>query len=163
VKAEREASSKRQAKWKAAHPEKKGKSNAVSNGVSNAIGNGVNNGLVTGAPIPLTLPKGNGAGAPAFNVDAAIAELNAEGTKNPNAIVAKLFVARYGETYKPNFGRIGKLAGQVSGHHVALCRLIWENSIPVGDPHDYLTRVIAGSKAQHRDQEAATRVDKVVT
>lgn len=69
---------------------------------------------------------------------------------NPAAAVARLFTLRFGETYPSNYGRLGRLAGQLSGGYIALAQMIWAAPRVEGDPHDYLTRTAGGAPNRRR-------------
>jgi hypothetical protein len=94
------------------------------------------------APLPAVPPE------PQDALAVCVEQLGVSGT-NKNGAVGHLFSVRYGDTYKPDYGRLGKLANSLSGEHVTLAQLIWSSPVPQGDPHDYLTKLVQGSPA-HR-------------
>jgi len=71
---------------------------------------------------------------------------------NPAAAVARLFAARFGDTYPPNYGRLGRLAGNLSGGYVALAQMIWSAPRVEGDPHDYLAGTVRSAPNRRRGQ-----------
>jgi hypothetical protein len=82
---------------------------------------------------------------------------------NKGAAIGKLYVARFGSLHPPNYGRLGKIAKDLSGDYITLAHLISDSSMPAGDPHDYLEKTAQSSKARHASQDAASQVHKVVT
>jgi hypothetical protein len=68
-------------------------------------------------------------------------------TKNKNAPIGALFTARFGTGTRPDYGRLGKLAKELSGEHLTLARVIWKCGVPEGDAHDYLTKAVRASPA----------------
>jgi len=78
------------------------------------------------------------------------------GKYNPVAALARLFTSRFGDTYKPDYGRIGKIAQSMGGDYVAVAKLIWECPLPEGDPHNFLTRAATRS-AVHRATNKSTQ------
>ena len=72
---------------------------------------------------------------------------------NKPAAIARLMDIRYGDTYKPDYGRIGALAKQVGGDYKFLARVVWESSKPEGDPHRYLQGILNKSKARKAQAE----------
>ncbi len=99
-------------------------------------------------------------GANTAPLDACLAELPQ--AKNKGAVVGKLFTARFGATYPPNYGRLGKLAKQLSGDYTALAQLIWASSTPQGDPHDYLTRMVQNSPASIAHSDNGSGPDMII-
>jgi len=90
-------------------------------------------------------------------LDAAIAELPA--AKNRLAVVARLYAMRFDSDAFPfDFGRMAKLARQISGGATTLCRTIWTLNPQAcrGDPLDYITAV-----AIKNSRQAARRVEAV--
>ncbi len=73
---------------------------------------------------------------------------------NPNAVLARLYSIRFSEltrAYPASYGRLGKMANELSGGAVALARLIWQAPAALeGDPHDYLGAMVHKSKASYR-------------
>lgn len=74
------------------------------------------------------------------------------------AAVGRLMVLRFGDKFKPSYGRIGTMAKQISGDYKTLAQMVWDCSKPEGDPHDYLQGIITKSKARRAQAEEASAV-----
>lgn len=77
-------------------------------------------------------------------LEAAEAELSE--AKNKLAVCARLYAMRFDvDAYPFDFGRMGKLAKNISGGHVRLCQFIWRCGIESvrGDPMDYITAALS--------------------
>lgn len=68
-------------------------------------------------------------------------------TRNKNAPIGALFRARFGEQARPDYGRLGKMAKELSGEHTTLAKIIWKCGVPEGDAHDYLAKAVRASPA----------------
>lgn len=82
---------------------------------------------------------------------------------NPVAMLAYLFGVRFGEAYKPNLPRLGKIAKSLGDDHIALAKLIWSSPVPEGDPHNYLTRAAQKSGARPRGGNGSSLAESFVT
>lgn len=92
-------------------------------------------------------PADAGADAPlADPLTTCLRQLQDAHTKNKNAPIGALFSARFSGA-RPDYGRLGKLAKELSGEHVTLAKIIWKCGVPEGDAHDYLTKAVRASPA----------------
>lgn len=119
------------------------------------------NGVTVTPPDTDTEINTSGANAPSADpLSTCLRQLQDASTKNKNAPIAALFVARFGNSVKPDYGRLGKLAKELSGEHSTLARIIWKCGVPEGDAHDYLTKAVRaspahlnGTRPKSRDEE----------
>jgi len=82
---------------------------------------------------------------------------------NPVAMLAYLFGVRFGEHYRANYARLGKIAKSLGDDFIAVARLIWSAPVPEGDPHDYLTRMASKSGAYRKGGNGAGAAEAFVT
>ena len=107
------------------------------------------------SPSPVN-PSIEGAGALVDVLANALADLKAPDAKNKPAIVAKVFTARYGDMHPPNYARLARMAGELSGDYLTLAQMINDSAKPDGDPHDYLQGLIGKSPAKRKPGKNGT-------